>query len=405
MNLEGKEKDPSKNVSNDILERVAAIRRNQKPFRRSIDINQTAIPKEAFSKVVMELELADATFSREKKRASKIVKPMPLMSFSELSALDKDVEDESIGKNVISGTVNNIHDKLINKSDQTSKNQFTLSSNYASTNNKIIANSMKADPSKTTLKKEYLESTCSGTNSKESNKISNNGDTKSCNDQLDTKSYQSTDGFLTARGGNVPINQDQLHRYEKVYEEIEKEVTDENGIATSKQMKEQPKKLQPNLENQASKGFKRTEILKLHEDLKSKELLKPKCLEEDMETKSDDFSTARGGQIPISNEKECLYMQIYNELSDDPDFSSAKKPSTLKSNANPRLKLNVNHRKAPTTSTVTSSNDVSTAQRGKITMNKEKVSHFGKIYYELSNNPILSFFNSQMLFNLPVINL
>ncbi|XP_014234044.1 uncharacterized protein LOC106657181 isoform X1 [Trichogramma pretiosum] len=91
-----KEENSQSSVSEGVLERIAAIKRYQKPMRRSIDVNQSMVSKEAFLQPVRELELADTKFAQDYKKVQNIQhKSDNVQSFTQLSSLKTEIQDEN----------------------------------------------------------------------------------------------------------------------------------------------------------------------------------------------------------------------------------------------------------------------------------------------------------------------
>ncbi|XP_058793270.1 uncharacterized protein LOC131665410 [Phymastichus coffea] len=360
VNFENKE-NISKSVSNDVLERVAAIKKNQKPIRRSIDISHTFIPKEVFSKSVIELELADKTFSQEKKSVLNKAKPLALIPFSKLSLLENNLENPSsstkdthINLIINDVPVNAVNNKNVNSSEQSKKEQCNTS----------------------------LDCNIEYNIRKETKKFSEQSVIACIEHDLlnsDSKVNQSTDGFLIAK--DIPVNQEKLFSYTKINQEMEKELLDEVNF---KQKKEQSEKLLINFGRRELVEDNKTEKLQLFQDRDLEEFFETKLSTLSTLSASDGFATARGEGISISKEKEYLYMKIYNELSDDTDFSIIEKSNGKKPVVNQPSKTSTT-KKTKISSSRAFTDGFATARGGEIAVSNEKEEQYLQIYNELND--------------------
>ncbi|XP_008215761.1 uncharacterized protein LOC100678620 isoform X1 [Nasonia vitripennis] len=371
------EKHVKPKIGNDVLARVAEIKRNQKPLRRSIDISHTIIPKEEFSKSVRELELADTRFSQEKQITPKVQhKPLRLMSFSELTSAEslintkkeKSPEKENLdvpaeimddwNVDIFANTNFGEKGEILQNASTSSTTKpevgFSCASGkgisineknlqkdmrmYKEIEKEISSNNNLLALEKSSLSKQTMYQTKTLINVPDNNEM--NLKIKKEPSHSIATCITTEDGFSTASGKNITISEDKILDYAKIYTELEKENLNENSFLELKG-KNTISKVKPVTKIdtkvpissiQKCMEDKKLDTLKLYEELDLNEFLEPKftsCSEVHI---NDGFATAGGKGITINEQKERLYSKIYNELEDVDENSllSVKKDIALK---------------------------------------------------------------------------
>jgi hypothetical protein len=184
------------NISNNILERVAEIRRNQKPIQKFIK-QQVVLPKDLFSKSVRELELANLEFNKQNTKALHIETKPFKDSFKKRTSM----ENES----------NNISNKLSNK-----KSEFGNFSQFVPLE---IMDDWDAD--------NVLD------NQKGNMKLQNLPDSFNVPALIDADV-----NFSTANGKGIAICEEYLKRGMKMYNEIEDEIQSTGNLLNIKKFNE-----------------------------------------------------------------------------------------------------------------------------------------------------------------------
>lgn len=372
------------NLENDNIEkRVAAIKKNQKIIRRSSDINHTVIPKEIFSQSLRELELADAQFSQEKiKIAVSIEKTCKSSSFTPLSSLQNENLVNKCNGNIKTEKTEEMDnwfddwnaDSLQNKIKQEKFCELSINPSEEATDVKFTTKEVSSNVDLLVFKNfdEKIFNTKQSNNflEKAKNLVNINSD------QLEglpcTSKKFNENGFSTANGKNVVIDEHKLQNYAKIYNEMENEDLNENSFFVLKKNK-QSKRLCSNFRNNPGavklKCAEKTVDLGLHKSEETK--IVPAIFENSTEIEkkmsthttnsesknenvftgnnlisfdqlnleilntekiSDGFSTARGKDIRVNEEKENFYSKIYEEFndSDESSFLNIKKNRTSK---------------------------------------------------------------------------
>ena len=280
------------NISNDVLARVAAIKRNQKRLRRSTEISHTVIPKEVFHKSVIELELADAKFSQEKRKSLiNQQKPLQLTSFVKLSSLENELNvnntDRFIKKEEINASIHEVPAEIMDD---------------WSTDNVLGAN----------LKEESANilPTTSGIQITEDNNKDPN--------------------FFSASGKSIHVNENNFNKCQKIYNEIESEIRNDSDFLTLKKSntKVTSSKLSIKLSGNSMNLLKSK--FTSNDDLMSNN-------EHKLDGVMDGFATASGKGIVISEDKILDYAKVYNEIESE----------NLNENVFLGLKKNTSKPKAP----------------------------------------------------------
>lgn len=383
------EEDVKPIIGNNILERVAEIKRNQRPLIRSTDINHTVIPKEEFSKSVRELELADAKFSQEKKKTLKVQhKSLRLMSFSEFTSTEniisvkKEKSPEKENHDVPAEIMDDWNVDIFAHINIDTKGNISLDAATTSSAMKPGVGFCSASGKGISINEKNLQKGMRMYKEIEK-EISSNNDllalAKSKQTVNETKTHinvpdnnkgnlkiktepggsiatcaTTEDGFSTASGKHIAISEDKILDYAKIYYELEKENLNENSFLELKNKNTKSNNVQ--LErNTISKTRQVTKIkiedskvpmssvkkciedkkldtLKLYEELDLNEFLEPKFPSLSEVNINDGFATAGGKGIKINEQKERLYSKIYNELDDvdENNLLSVKKDIALK---------------------------------------------------------------------------
>ncbi|XP_014218900.1 uncharacterized protein LOC106647145 [Copidosoma floridanum] len=398
-------KEENEDVDHHMLDRIASIKRNQKPLKRLSDINHTIIPKEVFSSSVKDLEIANAKFTVEKRDTKS--EPLKSMSFTKFSDLKNLLEQNEQSKK--DEEPNNHFNNAVPPEFVEDWNAMDLQ-----VNENVFVKKEKPDVKPAIG--DLITLPITSTNS-EGNVICNSNLIKKELSDLGISSSESDTGFSTANGKGIVVNEDTLLNYKKIYSEIESETLNENTFIGLKKNKLQLPKSKDctskfssvanvNKSSLVEDGkLKKVEKLKLFEELDLQEFLEPKSSAECTETMNNGFSTANGKHIKISEEKENYYSNVYNELSDVNQNSL----NTLKANKKPSLKLNTkpsektvnlmggnNFNNCTITSLTFIENGIevldkqttdgfSTARGKKIDVSDEKENYYSNVYKELDN--------------------
>lgn len=393
-------------VSSDVLERVAAIRRNQKPLRRATDISHMVLPRETFSRSLRELELADARFSQEKRATPT---PLQSVSFAKLSALDNVVvvddekpagrKNEEEKENLFGECEKNLQcimdmcsviESEISGTDDASK-KSNLPNN--------VDNNVEADPVGTGLPSldEVYKSEMENANLNEMNDFleleQKNGSKKLQPDQ----GRRSLPAKLPEDGETLSLDpsdfrKDKKSKKIKLFEELD--------LAEFLAPKSTPESVED--ADDACKTNNERELLatlnviRISSSSESSET-------PNVEGKNDGFSTASGKNINISEEKESYYSRLYEELSDvDAEkFLKLKKPKPSGSIPNKQTRdkavIVFNASKPPhangklpepkleTISEEVPSNGFATASGKGIQISRENENHYLRLYNDLDD--------------------
>ncbi|KAJ8667332.1 hypothetical protein QAD02_008994 [Eretmocerus hayati] len=268
---------PTSHVSRDVLERVAAIRRNQKPLKRSSDINQVSISHEIFLQTARDLESADAKFRTEKKIKTNQRKLTEVTSFAPLSSLDSDLSLEN------AETIETEEVKLVNgfakdqqpgndiSFDELGENHRTIAlgdnANWASMPvNANLCVEKSTDPSETLHNQLILRAEVPiQSETGDSSMACDDAFVKNAirNENIENKTLSSVCSLSPSENPRDLENQPLPIHLEKTECEPEQQISEQNEDETQSCLKKYP-------------SSKEMETLKLYQELDLKEFLEPK---------------------------------------------------------------------------------------------------------------------------------
>ncbi|XP_011495611.1 PREDICTED: breast cancer type 2 susceptibility protein homolog [Ceratosolen solmsi marchali] len=350
------------NISNNILERVATIRRNQKPFRQSIKAH-VVVSKDIFTKSVRDLEFADLGFKQETTNAINAESKPLKHSLTKLSSFEKET---NIANNKLSGKKNEIEDfsqfvpieimddwdvenvldikkentSLQNLPDSCNQRKFIKEDvNFNTANGKEILVSEEFLEKGMKIYNEIADELISDNNflnlkhsnaNVNSSKRFSNGlrndktlinnketlfDTTSCNNLLSLNNFNNeTNKLSTAINENTYNelkNNENISNISELH--FQHNYTHNSKISSNDKVKKNEDLYHKNICNQAIK----TET-NFYQELPLQDFPEQKFITQSVEDfDNNSFTTAGGKGIKINEDKENYYLEIFQQLGDD----------------------------------------------------------------------------------------